>query len=107
MVRPVKKVEVGEDGRAYECPEDYEPCNDSFFDRVEEEGHDYVICIEKTQDKAKACPITSIAFEVDAANRDEYEWVGVAEAKEADFSGLYVSKTVMAHGIEQVTVASG
>ena len=77
MVRPIKKEQVGEDGRAYECPEDYVPCNDSFFDRVEEEGHDYVVCIGKTEDKAKVCPITSIAFEVDAANQDDYEWVGI------------------------------
>ena len=80
------------------------PCNDSFFDRVAEEGHDYVVCIGKTEDKAKVCPITSIAFEVDESNRDDYEWVGMDE--QADFGGVYVSKTVMAHGLEQVTVAS-
>ena len=55
------------------------PCNDSFFDRAAEEGHDYVVCIGKTEDKAKVCPITSIAFEVDASNRDDYDWIGMDE----------------------------
>ena len=104
----------------WECPRNYKACNEDFFDV--EGGENYVQCIPNNRDLAKVCPITDIAFEVSSSERDLYEFLEVdglknnpsfSDLDQATYDGLpekkkgiYISKKVMSHGIQQVKLQS-
>lgn len=99
-IRPVQT----NSGR-YACPVDYEACNEDFFDAG---GHDFVICYPRSSSRDKSCPITDIAFEVGQDRADLYTFIENPgwQPDTIQPKGIYVSKKVMNHGIQTVSVSS-
>lgn len=102
-IRPIKVV--GGAGK-WECPSDYLPCNEQFFET--EGGEDYVICYPEKEASDLHCPVTSIALNTPTGGAEDdtlYKWQPIKSENEDDTRGLYISKQVMQHGIEQVRVS--
>ena len=85
----------------YKCPAGTVPCNSAFFSQPN--GEQFVICRDQNSAIESECPITDAKFKIENSERSLYEWRGLQGSDSASNKGIWISRKVMNHGLEQMT----